>query len=330
MRHRIVPCIVLFLCLGILLTGCKVPGQIDNGSAGAAYEVTDITGETIQMPSKPKRILTLSMSTDEIMLGLVKPGQMAGVNALLDDPVSSNIVDIAKTIPVKITNPSVEEIVSLQPDLIIVPDWGNLEQVGALRELGLKVVVCKGAKSMQEIRETIDLLAAAAGEKERGQVLLQKMDTKLAEVKEKTDKIPPEARKRVVLISIMAAYGGIGCTFDDACGYAGVINGMAEAGIHTGQTMSKEQLVKINPDILFLPTYNNHGKYDVKNFRNDYLEDPSLQTVRAIHDGNLKEPREAYIYNGSQDIVFGVQEIAYMAYGEAFAQPANEHLSAAE
>lgn len=33
-------------------------------------------------------------------------------------------------------------------------------------------------------------------------------------------------------------------------------------------------------------------------------------------------------YNSSQDFVFGVQEIAYCAYGNDFWQPDGEHLSA--
>lgn len=53
-------------------------------------------------------------------------------------------------------------------------------------------------------------------------------------------------------------------------------------------------------------------------------------TVRAIQDGNLQEPFEGYIYNCSQDFVFGVQEIDYRVYGEAFRQDAHEHLSAIE
>ena len=94
--------------------------------------------------------------------------------------------------------------------------------------------------------------------------------------------------------------------------------------------MSKEQLVAINPDVLFLPTYNDHGAYDVASFRARYLSDPSLQTIRAIWDGRLEEPCEAYIYNCSQDFVFGVQEIAYRVYGDAFRQGAGEHLSAVD
>ena len=154
------------------------------------------------------------------------------------------------------------------------------------------------------------------------------MDEKLAALKEETSKIPTAERKTVVLISLMSSYGGIGSTFDDACGYAGVKNGMAELGIHTGQVMTKEQLVAIDPDILFLPTYNAHGTYDVAAFREKYLGDPALATLKAIKTGALREPREGYIYNGSQDIVFGAQEIAYMAYGDAFAQPDGLHLTA--
>ena len=34
------------------------------------------------------------------------------------------------------------------------------------------------------------------------------------------------------------------------------------------------------------------------------------------------------MYNCSQDFVFGVQEIAYRVYGDAFKQGEDEHLSA--
>ena len=317
------------LCL--FCTGCRLPAQM-SGASGAvpAYEVTDIQGTVTQMPDKPQRILTLSMGTDEIMLGLVPPERMAAVNSLLDDPVESNITVLAQQIPMKTGNPGVEEIAALQPDLVIVPDWGNLEPVEALRDLGLKVVVCKGVRNREDIRETITLLAAAAGEPQRGEKLLQKMDAKLADIQAQVAEIPSGQRKSVVLVSLMSSYGGIGCTFDDACHYAGVTNGMSLAGIHSGQTMSKEQLVKINPDVLFLPTYTNHGSYDVQSFCQQYLDDPALQSMKAVQQQSLREPREGYIYNGSQDFVFGVQEIAYMVYGDAFYQPADEHLTAVD
>ena len=320
---------LLFLCvLCAVLTACGAPNAADE--IPAAYTVTDIEGTEVAFPEPPKRIITLSMSTDETMLGIVEPSRMAAVNTLLDDPVSSNVTGLAKRIPQRIGNPTVEEIMALQPDLVVVPDWGDLTMVPSLREAGLKVVVCKGASNLAEIRETVTLLAAAAGEPERGQKLLSMMDDKLAEIQDKVAQIPQSERKTVVLISLMGGYGGLGSSFDEACHYAGVINGRAALGIRDFQVMTKEQLVQIDPDILFLPTYNDHGNYDVAAFRREYLDDPSLQTMKAIRMKSFAEPFEGYLYNCSQDFVFGVQEIAYRVYGDAFKQSEDEHLSAVE
>ena len=310
------------------LAGCK--GNTAEQKDNAAYTVMDVQGTSVNMQSKPRRILTMSMSTDEIMLGLVEPERMAAVNAMLDDPASSNVVELGKQVANKIRYPSVEEIAALQPDLVIIPDWGDLSRVAALRDLGIPVVVCKGPRSLQEIKETITLLAQAAGEPERGAILLSKMDKKLADIGEKVEKIPAEQRRSVVLISLMKGYGGAGCCFDEACQLAGVINGRAAAGIKNGEEMSKEKLVEINPDILFLPTYNNHGQFDINRFRSEYMDDPSLQNMQAIKNGQLLEPDEGYIYNCSQDFVFAVQEIAYRVYGDKFKLPPQQHLSAIE
>lgn len=319
------------LCVMMLFTmACKsLPGK-EAASANSGYTVVDEQGTEVSFAVKPARILTLSMSTDEVVLGLVEPEKMAAVNALLDDPVSSNVTELVKNIPQRVQDPSVEEIVSLKPDLVIMPDWGDVSKAQNLRDLGIPVVVCKGAKNLEEIKSSIQVIAAAVGEPERGQILCQKMDDKLAAIHTLTQEIPESERKSVVLLSLMKSYGGIGCSFDEACQYAGVRNGMAELGIHTGQVMTKEQLLKINPDYLFLPTYTNNGKYDASEFRDSYLKDPALRNLKAIRNQGLREPNESYIYNCSQDFVFGVQEIAYQVYGDKFKQPAGQHLSALE
>ena len=320
-------CLTGALAILLLLAGC---GPKTGQQVAGSYVVTDIQGTQVRIPHKPQRILTLSMSTDEVVLGLVKPERMAGVNAMLDDPVSSNVVELGRQVATKVRNPSVEEIAAMQPDLVIVPDWGDISRVQSLRDLGIPVVVCKGAKNLQEIQETVELIAAAVGEPQRGTILLQKMDEKLAWIEQRLPQLPEQQRPSVVLISLMKTYGGRGCSFDEACHYAGVVNGMAAAGIEDGQAMSKEKLVAINPDVLFLPTYNDHGQYDIGKFRTEYLSDPSLQGLKAVQQGNLREPFEGYIYNCSQDFVLGVQEIAYRVYGDAFAQGTQEHLSAVD
>lgn len=318
--------ILLIIYCAMLLAGCGSNTAAIKNQDGR-YSVVDSQGTTVEFSSRPKRILTLSMSTDEIILGLVKPEKLVAVNYLLDDSTSSNISGLVKNINIKIKNPSVEKIYSLKPDIVIVPNWGDLAKVNNLRDMGLNVVVVPGAKNIQDVKISIQIIADALGEHNKGIKLIALMDKKLADIKNKVDKIPEDKRKKLVLISLMSAYGGIGSAFDDECRSAGVINGAATAGIHNGEALTKEELVKINPDILLMPTYNDHGTFNIEKYNQKYLLDPSLQTIKAIKDKKLIYPREGYIYNVSQDIVFGIQEIARCVYGSEFNFPDNMHLS---
>jgi len=320
--------IAVFLLIIVCLAGCKPESSNSLGQNG--YTVTDIQGTKVNIPGKPQRILTMSIGTDEILLGLVEPERMVAVNNLLDDPTTSSMVELGKRVSRKIDYPTAEEIASLQPDLVVIPDWGDLSRVDVLRDLGIPVVVCKGPRNLSDIKETIALLSQAVGEPERGKKLLEKMDAKLTEITAKVAKIPNDKRKSVVLISLMKNYGGAGCTFDEACQLAGVTNGLAAAGLKSGEVMTKEKLVESNPDILFLPSYNNHGSLDINRVKNELVNDPSLQSLRAIKNGQLVEPEEGYIYSCSQDFVFGVQEIAYRVYGDQFKLAPQQYLTAVE
>lgn len=320
---------VLALFLSTLLAGCGGNQQTADSNSGT-YEVTDDQGTVVKFTQKPQKIMTVTISTDNILLGLVKPQQVVACNTLTDDPVSSNIVELAKQIPNRIRHPKVEEILALEPDLVIAADWGNIDYVESLRNMGINVVVVKGAKSSQDIKDNIRLIAAAVGEPQRGEKLIQMMEEKLAEVTAKVAKIPADQRKRVVLISLMNNYGGKGCIYDEACQLAGVTNCLSEYGLVRGDKLTKEMIVQMDPDVLFLPTYNAHGTYDIKAFQDRYLKDPALQQMKAIKAGNVKMPRDSYVYTASQDFPLAVQEIAYTVYGDDFKLADQQHLSAVE
>lgn len=320
--------LLTLLSLSLFICGCC--SKNDKEAVDTAYEVVDDQGAIVKLAYKPERILTFAMGTDGIVLGLLPEEKLVAVNTLSDDPVSSNIVAKAKKIPVKIKNPSAEEVLSLEPDVVFIYNWGKAEIVDNLRELGIKVVVLNGPKSIADVKKNVKLIAKTLGEENNGDLVIAKMDNKLAEIKAKVDNIKPEQRKKLVLISLMTSYGGKGCTFDDICKYAGVINGVSAAGLHNGQSLTKEMLVAINPDLLIMPVYNDHNTFDIEKYNKEFLEDPALQTLNAVKEKRFFYPQEGYIYNSSQDIVFGVQEIARAAYGELFAQPENCHISVAE
>ncbi len=320
---------LLMLVFALVLTaGCgqeKTASQTEGG-----YQVTDDKGTVVDFAEKPKRIVSMTLSTDNILLGLVEPERVVCANNLIDDPISSNVAELGKNIPNKVRHPKVEEILAMEPDLVIASDWGDIDYVDSLRNMGIKVVVVKGPKNLQEVRDNITLIAKAVGEPQRGDKLISMMDEKLQEIKAKVDKIPQDQRKRVLLLSLMSNYGGKDCIFDDACQWAGVTNCLSEYGLKRGDKVTKEMMVQMDPDIIFLPTYTAHGTFDNQAFRDKYLKDPALQQMRAIQTGSIKEPRDSYIYTASQDFCFAVQEIAYTVYGDEFKLEDQQHLSAVE
>lgn len=315
----------MFLVALMLTAGC---GNDKAQSNTGGYKVVDDKGTEVDFDKKPTRIVSMTLSTDNILLGLVEPERVVCANNLIDDPISSNIAELGKNIPNKVRHPKVEEILAMEPDLVIAPDWGDIDYVDSLRNMGIKVVVLKGPKSLQDIKDNITLMSKAVGEPKRGEKLISMMDEKLDEIKAKVDMIPQDQRKRVLLISLMNNYGGKDCIYDEACQLAGVVNCLSEYGLKRGDKLTKEMMVQMDPDIIFLPSYNAHGTFDIQGFRDKYLKDPALQQMKAIQSGNIREPRDSYIYTASQDFCFAVQEIAYTVYGDAFKLEDQQHLSA--
>ena len=311
----------------LLLSGCI---DLSRNQAGG-YEVTDVEGTVVKIPHKPQRILTVSAGTDELMLGLVEPERMAAINESLADTEHTNIPWVRERIStVIVRSPSVEQIAALRPDLVVVTPWMPRENIDAIRELNVPVLVCKSAATMEDIHSNIRLFAAAVGEPERGEKLIGMMEAKLAEIRAKIAEVPEEKKhKSIALISIMVNYGGAGCTFDELCRYTDSINAKAAAGNRMGQEMTKEQLVAANPDYLFFPSYED-GATNEENYGRQYLEDPSLAQMTAVRERQIGHPWARYVYNLSQNIVYGIQETAWILYGDTFRQSRHEFLTAVE
>ena len=326
-RHMRALAALTVIFAALLIGGCINSSEQQAGG----YQITDVEGTVVTFAHKPQRILTVSAGTDELMLGLVEPERMAAINESLADREHTNIPWVCDRIPTVIPrSPSVEQIAALRPDLVVVTPWMPRENIDAIRELNVPVLVCKSAATMEDIHDNIRLYAAAVGEVERGEKLIGMMEEKLAEIRAKVEKVPEEKKhKSIALISIMVNYGGAGCTFDELCRYTDSINAKAAAGNRMGQEMTKEQLVAANPDYLFFPSYED-GATNEENYGRQYLEDPSLAQMTAVRERQIGHPWARYVYNLSQDIVYGIQETAWILYGDEFKQSRHEFLTAVE
>lgn len=309
--------LVVVLVIMLLAAGCTGGQRSDVASTAgtAGYQVTDTQGYVLNLPQKPQRIVTLSLSSDEMVLGMTQPERLVALHYLADDPGISTIADKASRVPGRMWDYNAEMIMALKPDLVIAPDWNQAELIQTLRDSGLPVFVSKGPSCVVEVKQAIREISQAIGEETAGQRMLNRMETELADIARKVKAIPPERRQTLVLISHMAAYGGKGSLFDDMCGYAGVINGAAAAGLGKNDILTKECIISVNPDLILVPTWNG-GKLDVNKIKIDLENDPALQTVKAICAKRLVQLPDLYLYCASQDIVHAIRDIVNAAYPE--------------
>ncbi len=132
---------ILLICLIVLSVGCGKAPAVESQNTADAYSVTDSTGYVLTLQHKPKRIVSLTLGTDEILTSLVSSDRIAALTYLSDDPEISNVSGAAKNVSVKIKDATVETILALQPDLVIIADWMRPDLIQTMRELHVPLYV---------------------------------------------------------------------------------------------------------------------------------------------------------------------------------------------
>lgn len=307
-------CVVLLVML-LLTAGCS-KGMQTAASHTPSYTVTDVQGFTLQFKEKPKRIVSMSISTDEILIDLVNKDRIVAFSYLVDDPGISNVVERAKSVAGRVNGQSSEAIMALQPDLVLVPDFVKAEVIQSMRDMGLAVYVYKTPKSMEEVRGCIRFLAEAVDEKQQGEAIIAKMNDRLKQIEDKIGAIPLEKQKRIVFLRTNGAYYSPQASFNDVCRLAKVRNALAETGYTKPVYVNQEEIVRLNPDAFILAGWNYDGKHDPKQIEQELLANPSYQTTAAIKNKQVLTLPARHLLCVSQFLVYAVEDMAEAVYGK--------------
>ena len=306
----------------IILPGCnneKGDSSVQNDKIKpSSYAVTDDTGLTLQFTEKPKRIVSYSISTDEILMALVKPERIAALSRLVDDPGVSSIVEEAKQIPARVQGNSMENVLTFKPDLVIIPDFHPPEMLQSARELGLKVYIYKTPSDIKGVKRSIRQIAALTGEKEKGEAVIAKMEARIQQVQQRLAGIPASQRKRVIQLRSEGAFYAPDNSFGDVCRHAGVSDATLELKYPSAMEITQEKVVELNPDIIFVPDWDYDGKHNPDGERRKILNNPSYRGMKAVQQGKVYTISGALVLTVSQYIADAVEEVAKMSYPEVF------------
>lgn len=132
--------------------------------------------------AKPRRVVSLNLCTDEMLLALGDREQIASLSFLINDPSISIMVDQAKGLPVN--DGRAESILFEAPDLVLTGTYGQQNQAALLKAQGLNVVALGPWTSFADGREQIRIVARALGHPERGEALLSEIDAAFRRTKD--------------------------------------------------------------------------------------------------------------------------------------------------
>ena len=275
------------------------------------FSFTAIVNAKGVQAKKYNHIVSLTLSGDEMLLGLVPENRIAGLSGKInEDKEISNIVDKAKKFTKVEGNEEV--LMSLEPDLIIVADWlsKRITDIGAIT--GAKVYFYKTPNSYEEQKKLIRDLANLVEEKENGEKLIKNMDDRLKALQNKIAKNYKGAKPRILMYTSFGTTSGKNTTFSDMVKLINGVNVVAEAGIDRFKDISKEKVIELNPDIIIVPIAK---KYDnVDKISKLFFEDPSFKNVKAIKNKKVYFIQYKDITPTSQYMINSIEELAKVVY----------------
>ncbi|WP_109071456.1 ABC transporter substrate-binding protein [Azospirillum sp. TSH58] len=197
-------------------------------------------------PAKPQRIVSLNLCADELLLRLVGPERLAAVTWLARDPRASTVAALAARVP--INHGLAEEILPLDPDLIVAGRYTTRVAVGLLTRLDAPLLELDVPQSVAGVAEQIRGLARAVGEPERGEELVAAMRSRL-------DALPPAApgpRPTAVVLRPNGFVAGSGSLVDELLTRAGLENLADRLPLGSQGALPLEAIILGGADVLIV------------------------------------------------------------------------------
>ncbi|MBM4129132.1 MAG: hypothetical protein FJ243_03305, partial [Nitrospira sp.] len=251
----------------------------------------------------PHRIVSLAPNLTEILFGMGLGERIVGVTSFCDYP------EEAKNKPKVggMSNPSLEAVISLKPDIVVLTTDGNPKEFQErLHSLGVKTYVFK-ARRLSELPKGIRDMGSALEEKERAEILAREIEEAI-----NNPPIPPLVKggkggfekKRVLFIiwpePLIVA--GPGTVIDDVITLSGNLN-VASQTKTSYPKYSIEETIHQAPDIIFI----GKGHLNLKEVSRGLLG--RLSKVPAVKNGKVFYVSDS-IYRLSPRVIKGIEEMA--------------------
>jgi iron complex transport system substrate-binding protein len=218
---------------------------------------------------KPRRIVSLYLCADELVLQLAEQKNIASVSFLARDPDNSNVAALAARTPVNAGH--AEEIVAQRPDMVLAGVYTTRPAVALLKRTGVPLIELGVPRSLDDVRHDIRAVAKAIDETEIGARMVAAIDARLAA-------LPSPQRNNRPSAFILNPNGfatGAGSLADEILAHAGFENRAATLGINNYGQLPLEVLIRSGVDLVIF----NADRDGPPSLATDFLHHPAFEIL---------------------------------------------------
>jgi iron complex transport system substrate-binding protein len=225
--------------------------------------------------SVPRRIASLNLTADEILVEIVPVDRLVAATAAADDAGTSNVVGRIPPGVARFRRAEMERLLALSPDLVVVSEYTDADFLRLLESSGMRVHRMTGLDSLAGIRAAILDLGRAVGSEEAARGLVTRYDARLAELTRRLEGAP---RPRVLYWAggmTAGAHTAIGALIEGG----GAANAGRELGLEGIAPIGAERAFVADPDFVLV----GEGWKSTEALK----AHPLLSQMRAVEQGHI-------------------------------------------
>lgn len=205
-------------------------------------------GASVSAQDLPRRIVSMNLCTDELLLMLVNKSRIASVSYFAADADYSSLANLAEDIP--LNRGQADEVITYDPDLVLTSQFSATLAANMLERMGYNVHRLGFAATVEDIYEQITEIAGFTGAVSKGENLIANIKTDIAQQQQVL--LQQLQGKSAVFFSSNGFTFGSASLQDSFIRSLGMRNIAADAGITGPALLSLEVLLAAEPDYIFV------------------------------------------------------------------------------
>ena len=173
------------------------------------------------------RVVSQTVGTDELLLALAAPEQVAALSHLARDPAFSAVPEAARQYPKLNVGGDAESILRYAPTLVLFANYSRAELVVQIRRAGVRVLIFDRYDTLDDAYANLRLLARELGAEARAEQLIANCQARMTALAARLHGVRPV---RVIAPSPYGMIPGRDSTFQDLCDHAAAENLAATLG----------------------------------------------------------------------------------------------------